>query len=303
MRQRLLSFLMFVLPAPFGALLASRAGDRVTHHYCQAMGVTALGLLLFFGAIIDFSLLSWVITWESGIAQRWHLETIMNWIVMILGGLWALLYLAGVICALADATLRLPLASDIGNNKKWRRITVAVETGLLVVAALIIWIAVDSLKQARDFDERPAQVYVLYDDMGFVPRGVLTLGSYRLAQAANARWGEGSTVVARLNTARLKHALANGKLVYLATHGGSEYGGILYGERELYPKNMEDANLHPGPNLQYVYLSACYGGALEQEWQQAFSPAEVITFNRVSAVLEHAWWFWTKAPDVVAGLE
>ena len=52
-----------------------------------------------------------------------------------------------------------------------------------------------------------------------------------------------------------------------------------------------------GKDLQFVYMSACDGGEKATEWEQRFAPAEVVTFNRLSAPMEHLWWLWFDAPD------
>jgi len=52
-----------------------------------------------------------------------------------------------------------------------------------------------------------------------------------------------------------------------------------------------------------VYLTACHGGDAAIEWREALAPATVISFDRNSAVLEHAFWLWFRAPGVVAELE
>ena len=53
----------------------------------------------------------------------------------------------------------------------------------------------------------------------------------------------------------------------------------------------------PGKDLRYVYISACNGGQKATEWEQRFAPAKVVTFDRLSAAMEHLWWLWFDAPE------
>src|SRR5436190_10762741 len=52
-----------------------------------------------------------------------------------------------------------------------------------------------------------------------------------------------------------------------------------------------------GKDLQFVYLSQCYGGRKSAEWQQALAPAEIVTFDRLSTDLEALWWLLVEAPQ------
>jgi hypothetical protein len=61
--------------------------------------------------------------------------------------------------------------------------------------------------------------------------------------------------------------------------------------------------LAPGEDLQFVYVTACDGGSKAAEWEQALAPAEVRTFGRLSAVLEHLLWLWSDGPRRVREME
>ena len=54
--------------------------------------------------------------------------------------------------------------------------------------------------------------------------------------------------------------------------------------------------------LEFVYLTGCDSGAQETAWKNAFAPARVVTYNRLTSVFEHIWWLWVRAPRVVRGL-
>jgi hypothetical protein len=160
-------------------------------------------------------------------------------------------------------------------------------------------------------DAGPAQVYVLYDDTTTVraPRWLLALGSYRLALAARDRWGADSVVVAPLTEANLRQALRYGRVVVLAVHGtggaiytrplmivaaaessdGEPAGYGIYVADHVPGKTYQDGNprrVAVGQQVQLVYNAACEGGHSTEAWEQALAPAEVVTFNRLSAVGE-----------------
>jgi hypothetical protein len=143
---------------------------------------------------------------------------------------------------------------------------------------------------------------------------VFNLGFYRVALAATARWGRGSVVVAPLDERRLRLALRHGRFVFLACHGR---GGVVETRslwvapppaapggtaRCLCLARREGEGCGPwvalaaGQDLQVVYNTACDGGSSAGAWQAALAPAEVKTFDRLSAVAEHVAWLWFVGP-------
>jgi hypothetical protein len=189
---------------------------------------------------------------------------------------------------------------------------------------LIVAIAVHASTLSRQDDE-PASAYLLYDDMGIVPRWVFNVGFYRIARAATERWGPGSVVVAPLDEHHLRLALDNGKFVFLACHGRD--GDIVTPYISIFPHPLITRELEQwkhevrviicdtgdpyqpwtalpsARSLQLVYNSACDGGAKAEQWEAAFAPAEVKTFDRLSTVAEHIVWLWYDGPDRVRTME
>jgi len=55
-------------------------------------------------------------------------------------------------------------------------------------------------------------------------------------------------------------------------------------------------NVPVGSRVQVVYLFACDGGKKAAAWQEHLAPARVISYNRTSAVWDHAWWFAFVGP-------
>jgi hypothetical protein len=169
-------------------------------------------------------------------------------------------------------------------------------------------------------DDGPAPVYVLYDDMDFFPRWVFQLGAYPIALTADARWGPGSTVVLPLRRPALDRALEHGRVVVLLCHGRDGYvvsshicvvaprpdaGAAVPHEVFAHPVplNGEDWDVLPvGGRLQLAYITACDGGRNAAGWRGALAPAEVTTFDRLSAMLEHVYWLWLVAPGKMRDL-
>jgi hypothetical protein len=195
---------------------------------------------------------------------------------------------------------------------------------LCVGIALIVTATIHATSLTRQDDE-PAPVYLLYDDMGLIPRGVFNLGFYRITLAATERWGPGSVVVAPLDEQHLQLALNHGKFVFLACHGRD--GDIATPHLRIVPHPLFPGALeqpHHGvfvtirntdspeepwialparQSLQLVYNTACDSGAKAELWEAAFAPAEVKTFDRLSTVAEHIVWLWGEGPDRVRTME
>ena len=86
---------------------------------------------------------------------------------------------------------------------------------------------------------------------------------------------------------------AASRFIYLGTHGTGR--GLMLKEGWFTPKDLEAVAINP--DLRFVYMSGCDSGQQRDGWVAAFAPAEVITYDRLSAVLEHAWWLWFRGPD------
>ncbi len=288
----------YLVPNPFKGLLAGEKNGLVQHHYLQAMGLSSLLLFLGFFYLLTFLALSAALVyWRTGF-EGFRLESKANWLIAGLFAVWILLLVAGCLLAGFGSKRNLPLARMLGKPKWLRRLAGVSWLVLWIGAAALALLAVQSARLARDFDGKPAEVYVLFDDMGFIPRWVMTLACYRLSCASIDRWEEGSIVVARISRKTLEEAFRHGSLIYLGTHGTGD-GGVAFNDGPLLPRDI-GTTVHPGASLRFVYLSACDSGAVADAWREALSPAEVITFDRLSAVLEHAWWLWLDSPRLIA---
>lgn len=61
-------------------------------------------------------------------------------------------------------------------------------------------------------------------------------------------------------------------------------------------KWSKEENLPANGHLQLAYIFACDAGKKAREWQEHLAPAQVITYNRASTVLDHAFWFAFTGP-------
>ncbi len=294
-----------------------REDPFVRHHAAQALALLlvaattgAVGLLLSLGW-------AWVI-----VAHREVIEVLpygFDWgisagVLLILALFWVL----GLLTALAGSSRPLPLLGRLAVRPRIRRIGFVVNYACWAFAGLVAGLSLHASSLCRA--EGPAPVYVLYDDMGVAPRWLFHLGAYRIALAARARWGDGSVSVAPLEPPHLEQALRHGRMVVLLCHGRDGKiikedfvaeastqalmgpGGPCRWVCVCDPRGGDWLWLTAGEDLRLVYITACDGGRDASHWQEALRPAEVVTFDRLSAMLEHVWWLWLVAPGRVRDL-
>jgi hypothetical protein len=132
-----------------------------------------------------------------------------------------------------------------------------------------------------------------------------------------------------LNKQTLRRALADGKVVILATHGDDGYACTYYAPEKigigppdtgtvdenkssrflrvsvLGPDNKwsKSENAVVSSHLQLAYIFACDGGKRASQWQEHLAPAQVITYNRASTVWDHACWFAITGPAQLKKLQ
>jgi hypothetical protein len=227
---------------------------------------------------------------------------------------WLVMVAVGALLAAIGSWRPIPM---VGRLLKWPRVIKlawAANVLSLLVVCLIAAAAAQASSVTRD-DDQPAEVYVLYDDMSWIPRWVINLGFYRVSYAANEKWGRQSVMVARLDEPHLRSALEHGRMVFLACHGSD--GRIVADTLWVAPAADVFENqlvrgvvtqrrgerrlecLEPGPKLRLVYNAACDSGQKGDAWRQSFAPAEVKTFDRLSLVAEHLWWALCTGPRLI----
>jgi hypothetical protein len=305
-----------------------RDDPYVQHHFAQALMILLLLLLLVLAGFLYWVLLTLVIPNQRAIYESipcpdgWSPPE-RDMIPIVIGLVaWLALWAVGVVLAAIGSMRDLPLIARLARRPRLLRLGRVANVVLWAGVLLIASSAVYASSLTREDDE-PAPVYFLYDDMGFVPRWVFNLGCFRIARAANERWGPSSVVVAPLDEHHLRLALQHGRLVFLAAHGNG--GNIqtrqlwiapppLAAEADLprciciAPADAADGQrtwtaILAGGDLQFVYNSACDSGRKAEEWEKALAPAEVKTFDRLSTVAEHIVWLWGSGAERVRGME
>ena len=144
-------------------------------------------------------------------------------------------------------------------------------------------------------DDRPGAAYILYDDMGKYPRWLFELGFMPLAKAATETYGADSVLLLKLSKENIHAAIRNGQFVFIGSHGVKNrllVPGGAFKAKDVNPKRNN-------PELKYVYMTGC---DQKTTWSKAFAPAEVDSFDRLTAVIEHIWWMWMTGPDKILSL-
>lgn len=306
-----------------------REDPFVRYHAAQALATVLLLLVVLLVEGILFPALSCLLVCHRDLYESLPLPDgwsppLRDALLLSLAPLgWLLAWLGGLTLALAGSWRVLPLVGRLARKPRLLRLALVGNGLALVVVVLTATLAVHASSLTRD-DDQPAAAYLLYDDMGAVPRWVFNLGFYRVALAARARWGPDQVVVAPLDERHLRQALRHGRLVCLAVHGRE--GDVLAPGLRITPCPSDDDGTEPprglwvaevdehdrsgswtflaaGADLRFVYNSACDGGSKATEWSRALAPAEVRTFDRLSAALEHVVWLWAEAPRHVREMD
>ena len=247
-----------------------------------------------------------------------------------LGMTYALLALLGALfvvwivllgLALAGSSRQLSLLMHLTRRPWVIRFSTLANSFALALILPIAVLAFHATSMTRPSREG-ADVYFLYDEGVWVPRWAFALGLYRVSLQAERNWGKGCTVLDHLNKENLRKAFASGKVVILATHG-QEGCAITYYAPEYLCVGAPDAGATDERNssrflrmkvlgrddkwskwehvavdgkLRLAYIFACYSGQRASQWEEHLAPAKVITYNRVSTVFDHAYWFAFTGP-------
>jgi hypothetical protein len=238
-----------------------------------------------------------------------------------------ILWISLLALAVRGSTWKVPLLKRLSAKKWIIRISSAFNSAMLVLIPLAATFAAHATSLTRRSAEGAA-VYFLYDQGVGVPRWGFAMGLCRISLQARRIWGNGSTVLDRLNRDTLNTALANAKVLILATHGSGGSATTWSGPEVLridapeIGESDENGNarfLHVrvlGPegkwgspervsvndDLKLAYLFACDGGARAAQWKEHLAPAKLIAYGRVSTIWDHALWFALVGPSQLARL-
>jgi hypothetical protein len=310
-----LAVVCYVGLAPLLRLLRVGRGDEfVSHHRNQALTTLLLLFLVLLWGLMALLLEVYLVRNVSGRPPDFMIAFPPGL------GVWSLVTLVGVGMALGGSTRPVPLMARLARSQWLMRVALIGNSVLLSCTVLFVVLAMYASSITR-VDGGPAPVYYLYDSQDtsflgeFAPK-LHALFCYRVSRVANERWGPGSVLVAPLTAENFRTAVAHGRLVIQIGHGAS--GAVVtsdgwniwpdkYAARGadgavipligLETNDKEPLLATPGKDLQSVYLSACWAGEKATAWEQRFAPAEVVSFNRLSAGMEHLWWLWFDAPS------
>jgi len=211
---------------------------------------------------------------------------------------WLVFWVYGTALAVYGSDRELPVAGWLA--RKPRCLLSAMLCFVVLYAAILgtVPLAMHAASLARA-DIAPGKAYMLYEDIDRFPRWVFTLGFYPIARTATQRWGPGSVVAHKLSRDAIRRALQEGHFVFIGSHGRAT--GLLLEDGYVTPEEVKAMGARA--SLQFVYLTSCDSGAQRDAWEQAFAPAKVVTYDRLTAVLEHAWWLFFKGPEVIRSLD
>src|SRR5205823_13121039 len=128
---------------------------------------------------------------------------------------------------LAGSTWQVPLLKRLMRRPRVIRLSLLANSLVLFFVPLITVLALHATSLTRR-SGGGAAVYFLYDEGISVPRWGFALGLYRITLQAQQNWGKGCVVLDRLNRETLREALANGKVVILATHREEGHADTCY---------------------------------------------------------------------------
>jgi hypothetical protein len=252
----------------------------------------------------------------------------LSYAMLLVLGMFLALWLILFVMALAGSTRQLPVIKQL-TRKRWilrcSLITNSVALALIPFIAVLVFHATTLTRPSQN---GRAAVYFLYDEGIGVPRCAYALWLYRVSLQAQRNWGKNSIVLDRMNKATLQTALGHGKVVILATHGADGYACTYYAPEKLgvgppdkgasnelnssrflrtsifgadnKPGKWDDINVND--QLRLLYLFGCNAGKKASQWEQHLAPAQVISYDRYSSVIDHALWFGLTGPAQLRNL-
>jgi len=318
--RRMLALAGYLGLAPWlGFLPSFREDPFLRHHRAQAL-VVFLGL----APLLLLGLASLLVMTEIFTDESWLFDFDLIDVTRATGsgfalaeGLvaagWALVWVIAVGLALAGSVRRAPYVR--GTGTRWVQGLAVLWSGFLGLAAAFLLVFGLYASHLARSGEGPAPVYFLFDPRGFEGFGSWgpKMAFFPISREANARWGEGSVVVAPFDSRSFRQAIERGRFVVLFVHGTE--GAIQSAGMRIEPppawqkpagrylnvRDLQDGGseiVPAGADLQLLYITGCRTGArgLGWVWQKGLAPTKVITFDRMTGGLEHLWWLWTEAP-------
>lgn len=292
-RAKAAAFYLGLLPL-FSLVPRWRASDFLAHHYRQA--AILFGVLLALVAVLAGTLLvlSYLLVYHREFYEGTRLEVHSLGLVRKFFLAWSVFWAFGLGMALLGAARPMPLIHRLARREKVvRAACLGVGAVYLLLLALVpVAIHASSLVPVT---RETGSVYMVYEDNRIFPRWLFALAFYPMARAAESTYGPGSAVLLKISRETVAQALAGGRVVFVGSHGTSR--GLMLHNDWLLPKDLAAVPKNEG--LKFVYLTGCDSGDQRDAWVNALAPADVITYDRLSASLEHAWWLWFRGPAKV----
>jgi len=295
--RKIIVILNYLGLAPILWLFRRRIRDEVVKfHVSQAIVLFFWFLLLIIFLLITVALLSIIILYFPDFYQQWEVEL---WFISIARKLvlcWLLFLCFGLGGALLNSDNPLPFVSFWLRRRKLMLFTEIINLFLFCCAFSLVIIVVCSRMLMYPQLNSP-KVYVLYDNLDYLPNWIFEVAFFPIVKTGYKVYGRGSVSEKIIAKESLTEALENAEVIFIASHGMED--GILYSKGTIRVEDIQ--SIKKNPNLKFVYLASCKSGMLKEMWDNAFAPAKVLTYSRMTATFEHVWWFWSKGPKVVMG--
>ena len=274
-----------------------RKSTFVDRHYRQAAVLYFALFLLFLLFVFGVIVLSYLMIYHRPFYDRSHPEPHLIRFCRRLLIVWAVFWGYGMVQALRGSPHDMPLVARLAKRLRLVHAAVILLTSSMLLSALLAAFAVHASRLTRQ-DTHPGKAYILYEDIDTFPRWIFAVGFYPLSRAAADRWGPDSMVMLRLSKESLQRAVREARFLFIGSHGQAH--GLLLKSGYIKPEMLRE--MGPGEGLQFVYLTSCDSGAQKQAWEAAFAPATVVTYDRLTAVIEHLWWICFDGPRLLRNL-
>ena len=286
-----------LLPLYF-LLSRTRTAPFLDHHFRQSVAIYGLLLLITGVSAIAVAALSYLLVFHREFYETLHMEGYILGALRKLYVAWAVFWAFGLAMALLGGMRQMPLVNRLARKKRWVKGTCLCLLALYGFLLALVPVTVHACRLVPQ-DREIGAVYMVYEDNGVFPRWLFALAFYPMARTTEATFGPGQAVLQRISRESIAQALAHGRLVFIGSHGTRK--GLMLKNDWILPADL--AGDVKNPALAFVYLTSCDSGEQRDAWVSALAPADVVTYDRLSAVLEHAWWLWFRGPEKIRSLE
>lgn len=290
-RDNLLGLFAYLGAAPWLYLLRRDTRSVSAYHARQALAIFAMLLAVGILGIAVVLVISYVMVYHRAAFDAVPVEAYLLSFLRKAFLCWLVFWGFGAVLALIGSWREMPLVWRLARMPRLLRSVAGIVVGLQVLLGLVALITLDSLRLTRP-GPTPAKVYYVYEDVDTFPRWLFTLAFYPMSRASVRCFGPHSVAVEKLDRDSIAAALSQGAVVFIGSHGTPRGLMVPSGYFEAH----EITELTLSPELRFVYLTGC---DQKSTWVDAFAPAEVVTYDRLTAVVEHLWWMVFEGPNVV----